>query len=128
MFKDLNTFFLALYIAGFLGIALSVFIIFNSLYVSIKERKNEFAVLKTIGYTSGQLQGMVVSEVILLALIGTVAGLIVGYGLALGLKTLIFMLYGVQSSSGMVLTTGLSVSVLPACSFPFLPHCTQSTK
>lgn len=42
-FKDLNTFFLALYIAGFLGIALSAFIIFNSLYVSINERKKECA-------------------------------------------------------------------------------------
>ncbi|MFJ8258298.1 FtsX-like permease family protein [Peribacillus asahii] len=120
VFKDLNTFFLALYIAGFLGISLSAFIIFNSLYVSIKERKNEFAVLKTIGYTSGQLQGMVLTEVILLALIGTVAGLIIGYGLALGLKALIFMLYGVQSSSDMILTTGLSVSIIAGLLVPIV--------
>ncbi|HYK74709.1 MAG TPA: FtsX-like permease family protein, partial [Pseudoneobacillus sp.] len=117
-FKDLDTFFLALYMAGFLGIALSAFIIFNSLYVSIKERKNEFAVLKTIGYTPSQLQGMVVAEVFLLAIIGTIIGLLVGYGLALGLKSLIFMLYGVQSNSSMVLTTGLIVSVVAGLLIP----------
>ncbi|MFD2442475.1 FtsX-like permease family protein [Bacillus sp. CGMCC 1.16607] len=120
VFKDLNTFFLALYIAGFLGIALSAFIIFNSLYVSIKERKNEFAVLKTIGYTPSQLQVMVLTEIFLLAIIGTVFGLLVGYGLALGLKALIFMLYGVQSTSSMVLTTGLIVSVIAGLLVPLL--------
>jgi putative ABC transport system permease protein len=120
VFKDLNTFFLALYIAGFLGIALSAFIIFNSLYVSIKERKNEFAVLKTIGYIPSQLQVMVLGEVFLLALLGTTMGLIIGYGLALGLKALIFMLFGVQSTSSMVLTTGLIVSVLAGMLVPLL--------
>jgi putative ABC transport system permease protein len=120
VFKDLNTFFIALYVAGFLGIALSAFIIFNSLYVSIKERKSEFAVLKTIGYTPKQLQSMVLSEVILLAVIGTGVGLTVGYGLALGLKQLIFMLYGVQSNSSMILTTGLVVSVLAGLLVPIL--------
>jgi putative ABC transport system permease protein len=120
VFKDLHTFFLALYIAGFLGIALSAFIIFNSLFVSMKERKNEFAVLKTIGYTSSQLQAMVLSEVFLVAIIGTVMGLLVGYGLALGLKSLIFMLYGVQSNNSMVLTTGVLVSVIAGLLVPVL--------
>ena len=120
VFKDLNTFFLALYIAGFLGIALSAFIIFNSLYVSIKERKSEFAVLKTIGYTPGQLQTQVLSEIFLLAIIGTVFGLLVGFGLAIGLKTLIFMIYGVHSNSGMILTTGLIVSVMAGLLIPVL--------
>ncbi|WP_258000488.1 FtsX-like permease family protein [Bacillus sp. Marseille-P3661] len=119
-FKDLNTFFLALYIAGFLGIALSAFIILNSLYVSVKERRNEFAVLKTIGYTPRQLQAMVLTEVTLVAIIGTVAGLIAGYALGHGLKQLIFMVYGVESSSSMVLATGLLVSAVAGLLVPIL--------
>ncbi|WP_442600024.1 FtsX-like permease family protein [Neobacillus sp. D3-1R] len=120
VYKDLNTFFLALYIAGFLGIALSAFIIFNSLFVSMKERKNEFAVLKTIGFIPSQLRGMVLREVILLGVIGTGIGLLVGYGLAIGLKALIFMLYGVESNSGLVLKTGLSVSLIAGLFVPIL--------
>lgn len=63
---------------------------------------------------------MVLSEIFLLAIMGTVFGLLVGYGLAHGLKTLIFMIYGVQSNSGMILTTGLIVSVLAGLLIPVL--------
>jgi putative ABC transport system permease protein len=114
----LNTFFLALYIAGFLGIVLSAFVIFNSLYVSIKERKNEFAALKTIGYTPRQLQAFVLSEVILLAVVGTTAGLVLGYGLAFLLKAVIFMLFGVLDGGSMMLGKGLVVSVLAGILVP----------
>ncbi|HZG75034.1 MAG TPA: FtsX-like permease family protein [Paenibacillus sp.] len=110
-FKDADTFFLALYIAGCLGIALSAFVIFNSLYVSIQERKNEFAALKTIGYTPGQLRRFVLYEVMLLSAGGTAVGVLIGYGLALLLKSVIFMIFGVHEDSGMELTQGLLVSI-----------------
>lgn len=116
--KKADPFFLALYLAGFLGIALSAFIIFNSLYVSIKERKNEFAALKTIGYTPGQLQSFVLFEVFLLSLIGTAIGLMFGYGLAILLKMLIFMLFNVHDDSSMMLTKGMIVSALAGILVP----------
>ncbi|WP_121663770.1 FtsX-like permease family protein [Metabacillus litoralis] len=119
-FQKMDSFFMALYIAGFLGIILSAFIIFNSLYVSIKERKNEFAVLKTIGYTPGQLQAMVLSEVILLALIGTVIGLVVGYGMALGLTNIVFMLIGIQEGNSIVLLPGILLSLLAGLVVPVI--------
>ncbi|MBY0121876.1 FtsX-like permease family protein [Bacillus sp. S/N-304-OC-R1] len=117
-FKTLDTFFLALYIAGFLGIALSAFIIFNSIYVSIKERKNEFAVLKTIGYTSSQVQNMVLLEVMLLSLIGTGIGLLLGYGLGYGLKSLIFLIYSVYDSETMMITKGILLSAIAGLLVP----------
>ena len=117
-FKEVDTFFLALYIAGFLGIALSAFIIFNSLYVSVRERKNEFAALKTIGYTPGQIQAFVLFEVLLLSVIGTAVGLLFGYGLAVLLKVIIFMLFSVHDESGMVLAKGMIVSVLAGILVP----------
>lgn len=116
----LDSFFLALYIAGFLGIVLSAFIIFNSLYVSIKERKNEFAVLKTIGYTPKQIQNMVLSEVVLLSIIGTAIGLVVGYGLGLGLKALIFMIVSVHDGGSMVVAKGMIISVLAGVLVPLM--------
>lgn len=118
--KTMDSFFLALYIAGFLGIALSAFIIFNSLYVSMKERKNEFAALKTIGYTPEQLQSMVLFEVILLSLIGTAVGLMFGYGLAVVLKMIIFMVFGIHEAGSMELFKGISLSVLAGVLIPVL--------
>ena len=117
-FKDANTFFLALYIAGFLGIALSAFVIFNSLYVSVQERKKEFAALKTIGYTPRQLQGFVLFEVLLMSVVGTAAGLLLGFGLAQLLRTAIFMLFGVHDETSMDFTRGVVVSVLAGMLVP----------
>lgn len=110
-FKDADTFFLALYLAGCLGIALSAFVIFNSLYVSIQERRSEFAALKTIGYTPEQIRRFVLYEVLLLGGVGTAAGALVGYGLALLLKSVIFMIFGVYDNSGMELAKGLAIAV-----------------
>lgn len=117
-FKEANSFFLTLYIAGLLGIALSALIIFNSLYVSVKERKNEFAALKTIGYTPEQMRTFVLFEVMLLSIIGTAVGLLLGYGMGIGLKALIFLMFSVYDDSGMKLVNGLVVSILAGLLVP----------
>ena len=119
-FKSINTFYLLLYLAGFLGMALSAFIIFNSLFVSVKERRNEFAVLKTIGYTPRQLRQLVLIEVLLLSIIGTVVGLLLGYGLAGLLQTVIFMLFGVHEEANLHLVEGIVVAVLGGMLIPAL--------
>lgn len=119
-FKDADTFFLALYIAGFLGIALSAFVIFNTLYVSMKERRNEFAAMKTIGYTPRQLSDFVLFEVLLLAVIGTVLGLLIGFGLAILLKAVIFMVFSVHADVGIELWKGLTISALAGLIVPVL--------
>ncbi|MFC0211816.1 FtsX-like permease family protein [Paenibacillus chartarius] len=117
-FKDAETFFMALYIAGFLGIVLSAVVIFNSFYVSITERKKEFAALKTIGYTPAQLRGFVLNEALLLAAAGTAVGLLIGYGLALLLKAAIFLLFGIHDQSGLQLLQGLIIAALTGLLIP----------
>ncbi|MGO0063000.1 FtsX-like permease family protein [Brevibacillus fluminis] len=118
--NEMNTFFMALYIAGFLGIALSAIVIFNSLYVSIKERKNEFATLKTIGYTPAQLQGLVLSEVMLLAVIGTAVGLVFGFGLAYLLKAVVYMIFSIHDDGGMLLGKGIAISATSGILVPII--------
>ncbi|HZG57430.1 FtsX-like permease family protein [Paenibacillus sp.] len=123
-YRGADTFFLALYIAGCLGIALSAFVIFNSMYVSIQERRNEFAAMKTIGYTPEQLRRFVLYEVILLSAVGTVVGLLIGFGLAQLLKAAIFMIFGVHEESGIELTKGLVVSILAGLIVPIAASLT----
>lgn len=115
-----DTFFLALYLAGFLGIALSAFVIFNSLYVSVNERKKEFAALKTIGFTPEQLRRMVLLEVVLFSLIGTALGLLIGYGFAIVLKSIVLMMFGIHEQVVMELWKGLVVSVLAGLLVPLI--------
>ncbi|WP_308639780.1 ABC transporter permease [Paenibacillus silvisoli] len=110
-FKELNTYFLLLYLAGFLGIALSAFIIFNSLIVSVQERRQEFAAMKTIGYTPQQLRYFVLIEVLLLSLIGTLIGLALGWGLAELLQAVIFMVIGIHDDGALDLAKGLLIAI-----------------
>lgn len=117
--SESGTFFLALYLAGFLGIALSGFIIFNSLYVSVKERRQEFAVLKTIGYLPEQLRSFVLFEVLLLSIAGTAIGLVTGYGLGYLLTKLIYSVFEIYDEGNMILIKGIAVSVLAGLLVPF---------
>ncbi len=62
------------------GILLAVFftlllVVGNTMAQAVRERTNEIAVLKTLGFSHGQALGLVLSESCLLALLGGLAGL-----------------------------------------------------
>jgi ABC-type lipoprotein release transport system permease subunit len=63
-------------------ITIVLFTIFNTLLMSVLERRREFAVLLAIGTTPRQLAGQVLVESVLLALLGVAAGLAFGGAVA----------------------------------------------
>lgn len=72
---------------AFAGAALLVgaFIIFNTFSITIAERAREFALLRALGATRGQVLRAVVAEALLIALVASAAGLLLGLGFARGL-------------------------------------------
>jgi len=62
------------YLAGII-ILISMVSVFISLYNSLKERKYELAIMRTMGASRGKLFGLVLLEGILLCLVGCVLGL-----------------------------------------------------
>jgi putative ABC transport system permease protein len=68
----------------FAGAALLVgaFIIFNTFSISVAERTQEFASLRTLGATRLQVLGSVAAEALLIGVIASVAGLFAGLGFA----------------------------------------------
>jgi len=54
--------------------------IFNTLFVSVMERMREFGIMLAIGYSPGQLFGMVMLESLWLGAVGVVAGAVVTIG------------------------------------------------
>ncbi|WP_419873034.1 FtsX-like permease family protein [Candidatus Pristimantibacillus sp. PTI5] len=88
----LDDIYTGLYLLGGLGLLMGALILFSSLYVSVVERRREFAVMKTIGCTSGQVASIVLREVLLLAVLGTAAGIVLGIGLAYGMNRLFMQL------------------------------------
>jgi putative ABC transport system permease protein len=49
--------------------------------MSVRERTREMAVLRTLGYTPGEILSMVLGESVLIALLGGLLGMAVTYGL-----------------------------------------------
>jgi putative ABC transport system permease protein len=78
------------FLLGFGGIALLVgaFVIFNTLSITVAQRTREFATLRTLGASRKQVMRSVWIEGIVIGLLASVIGLMVGYGLAKGMVAL----------------------------------------
>jgi putative ABC transport system permease protein len=82
--------FIQKFLLAFGGLALFVgaFVIFNTLSITVAQRMREFATLRTIGASRGQVLRSVLIEGLITAVIAAVLGLFVGFGLAVGLDRL----------------------------------------
>jgi putative ABC transport system permease protein len=85
-FKGLIGFvtFIKVFLLGFAGVALFVgaFIIFNTFSITVAQRAREFALLRTIGASRGQVLRSVVLESFVTGLLATAAGAVIGVGIA----------------------------------------------
>jgi putative ABC transport system permease protein len=56
-------------------------VVANTMSIAVRERKKEIGVLKTLGFTSRQVMGLVVAESLLIALIGGALGVTGSHGI-----------------------------------------------
>jgi putative ABC transport system permease protein len=66
---------------GFAG-SLAVAIIYNTARIAFSERAREFASLRVLGFTQGEVARMLLGEQALMVVAGLAAGLAIGYGFA----------------------------------------------
>jgi putative ABC transport system permease protein len=70
-------------------LALSLFIaligVVNTLLLAVYERTREIGLLRAVGTTSRQISGMIVQEAVVIAIVGTVLGLAIGFGFGVAL-------------------------------------------
>ncbi len=100
-----NLGFLRTALLAFAGISLFVgaFIIFNTFSITVAQRAREFALLRTLGASRGQVLRSVLGEGIVLGVLGSAVGLAFGVVVAGGLRAL-FKLVGFElPSTGTVL-------------------------
>jgi putative ABC transport system permease protein len=76
---------------GFGGIALLVgaFVIFNTLSITVAQRTREFATLRTLGASRKQIKRSVKLEGLVIGLVASALGLVLGYGIAKGMVALV---------------------------------------
>ena len=108
--------YLGYFLLAFGGIALIVggFVIANTLAITVAQRTRELATLRTLGASRRQVLTSVVLEALVVGALASVAGVLVGLGLAKGLEALLDGVGVDLPSSGTVLaarTIVISLSV-----------------
>ena len=80
--------FVKIFLLVFAGVSLFVggFIIFNTFSMLVAQRTRELALLRAVGASQGQVIRMVVGEAVIVGLVGSALGLLLGLGLAVGLQ------------------------------------------
>jgi putative ABC transport system permease protein len=78
------------FLLSFAGIALFVgaFVIFNTLSITVAQRTQEFAIVRTLGASRRQVLRSVILEALVIGLSASIVGLFAGLGLAVGLNEL----------------------------------------
>jgi putative ABC transport system permease protein len=99
--------FLQDFLLAFGGVALLVgsFVIANSLSITIAQRTRELATLRTLGASRRQVLGSIVVEALAMGVVASVAGVLVGFGLALGLFELFDAIGFTLPNNGLVVHT-----------------------
>jgi putative ABC transport system permease protein len=92
--------FVRIFLLGFGGIALFVgaFVIFNTLSITVAQRTREFATLRTLGASRKQVLRSVVLEGLMIGLLASLVGLVLGIGIAKGMNAL-FVAFGIDLPS-----------------------------
>lgn len=67
---------------GVIVIASAVFMCLNSFLLTFNERRKQFAILRTIGATSVQIQKLILAEALLMGIAGSILGCLLGLILA----------------------------------------------
>jgi putative ABC transport system permease protein len=92
-----------------ISLFVGAFLIFNTLSMTVVERVREVALLRAAGATRGQVHNLVFLQAAILGLVGSVAGLVLGWLLA------IWLVGGIAASGGAVGAVPIgSVTVTPA--------------
>ncbi len=94
----------------------------NTVAMSVRERIQEIGVLKTLGFTSNTILGMIITEAVLIALLGGLLGTALAYGVTLGasemlvafFEGLVMPWWGVPFCLVVALLIGVVSSVIPA--------------
>jgi putative ABC transport system permease protein len=119
--------FITVLLTAFAGIALFVgsFIILNTFSMLVAQRTRELALLRALGAARGQVTRSVLTEALVMGLLGSTVGLAGGFGIASALRSL-FGSFGLTLDGALVLSAGTvawsyAVGVLVTLVAAYLP-------
>jgi putative ABC transport system permease protein len=93
----LGGFSIGLNFMGGMALFVGAYLIYNAFSMTIVERTREFGLLRTLGFTRGQVTAQVLVEAAILGLVGSLTGALLGIGLAWGAARLLVYLLDLDS-------------------------------
>lgn len=68
--------------AGALAVIIAIYLIFNTMMISVTQRRREMGILRSLGMRRGELLALIALESLLLGGLGSLAGIVLGVGFA----------------------------------------------
>lgn len=108
-------------IIAILAVFISAFIVFNMLYTTIVERRKDFAVMKSLGYTNSSVRRLIMNEIGVLSFLALVLGLPFGVWLGSFLQEMLISAIATQTITyELELIKPLIISGIVGLAFPYL--------
>ncbi|MGA1796844.1 MAG: FtsX-like permease family protein [bacterium] len=110
--KILSSFQINLRILSYIAILVGMFLIFNTLNVSVARRRQEMAIIRSLGGSRAQIYGTILQEATILGLVGSCLGVGLGFALARSAISLVSRtvtsLYILSAVKEVALTRGIA--------------------
>ena len=121
----LTGFSIGLNFMGGMALFVGAYLIYNAFSMTIVERTREFGLLRTLGFTRGQVTAQVLVEALALGLAGSLIGSLLGIGLARGAAQLLAYLLELDSVTIEVnpaaVFSSLAIGMLVTCLAALIP-------
>ncbi len=121
----LTGFSIGLNFMGGMALFVGAYLIYNTFSMTIVERTREFGLLRTLGFTRGQVATQVLVEALILGVAGSLFGSILGISLALGAARLLAYLFDLDSVAIEVIpqavVSSVVIGVLVTCLAALIP-------
>ena len=101
-----------LLVFAFIALFVGSFLIFNTFSIVVAQRLRELALLRAVGASRVQITASVLGESVVIGLVASAGGVVVGVALAAGLKAGLDALGFALPASGLVVTAGTVVTAL----------------
>ncbi len=95
------------------AVLVGAFIIFNTFSITVAQRSREFALLRALGVTRGQIVRVVLAEAAVIGLIASALGIVAGIGFASGINALFDASgYGIPHSGAVIAPSTLVIGFI----------------
>ena len=106
-----------------LSVVVAVFVIINTFLMNVNERRRQIAILRAVGTTRGQIVKSLLAEGLLLGVIGTVFGTLVGLGGAGILATAMAKSYNTMSAELKITAAPFIIAAILGPTLSFVAMC-----